>query len=61
MNNSSVQSSNWNDMTRSSSIGKARPASSREAAHEKQHHNTSAAAEKQQNRNREEKHLFQFI
>lgn len=49
MNNSSVQSSSWNDMTRSSSICKALPARSTEAVHEKQHHNTSAANWKQHN------------
>lgn len=57
MHNSSVQSSNWNDMTRSSSICKVLPADSRDATHEKHHHNTTAADWKQHNCNHEEKHV----
>lgn len=57
MHNSSAQSSNWNDMTRSSSICKALPADSRYATHEKHHHNATAADWKQQNCNHEEKHF----
>lgn len=45
MQNSSAQSSSWNDMTSSSSICKARPAESRDVAHEKHHHSTAMKKE----------------
>lgn len=57
MHNSSVHSSNWNDMTRSSSICKALPAESTYETHEKHHNNTSAAGWKQPNCTSEGKHF----
>lgn len=48
MHNSSVQSSSWNAMTRSSSICKALPVGRSDAAHEKDHYKTTTAEKKQQ-------------